>query len=147
MPNWTHNHVAFEGSREKIIELKELFASDEKVFDFDKIFPMPEESEDFKREGSLDADDMDKGGNWYVWSIANWGTKWNAVEPLLDVDNEDRLEYSFRTAWDAPRGVIHKLWESGVLSGCTDIAWECHHEFEEDVEIIIGNKGNEQESD
>ena len=37
MPNWTQNHVAFEGSKEKIVELKELFASNERVFDFNKI--------------------------------------------------------------------------------------------------------------
>ncbi len=44
MPNWTQNHVSFEGSKEKIIELKQLFASDEKVFDFTKVVPMPEDS-------------------------------------------------------------------------------------------------------
>ena len=82
--------------------------------------------------------------NWYYWSIKNWGTKWNAVDSHLDVDNEDRLEYSFRTAWDAPRGVIDKLWHSGALEGCTDISWECAHEFEEDVETIIGKKPKEQ---
>lgn len=144
MPNWTQNHVAFEGSKEKIIELKELFASDERVFDFNKILPMPEESDDFKKDGSLNAEDMDKGNNWYAWSIKNWGTKWNAVDSHLDVDNGDRLEYSFRTAWDAPRGVIEKLWYSGALEGCTDISWECAHEFEEDVETIIGKKPKEQ---
>ena len=144
MPNWTQNHVAFEGSKEKIIELKELFASDERVFDFNKILPMPEESDDFKKDGSLNSEDMDKGNNWYAWSIQNWGTKWNAVDGHLDVDNGERLEYSFRTAWDAPRGVIEKLWYSGALEGCTDISWECAHEFEEDVETIIGKKPKEQ---
>lgn len=147
MPNWTQNHVAFEGSKEKIIELKEFFASDEKVFDFNKILPMPEESDDFKKDGSLNAEDMERGNNWYAWSIQNWGTKWNAVDGHLDVDNEDRIEYSFRTAWDAPRGVIDKLWHSGVLNGCRDISWKCAHEFEDDVEVIIGRKDeDEQES-
>ena len=145
MPNWTQNHVAFEGSKEKIIELKELFASDERVFDFNKILPMPEASESFQATGDLTMDTKKEDvNNWYYWSIKNWGTKWNAVDSHLDVDNEDRLEYSFRTAWDAPRGVIDKLWHSGALEGCTDISWECAHEFEEDVETIIGKKPKEQ---
>lgn len=160
MPNWTQNHVAFEGSKEKIIELKELFSSDEKVFDFNKILPMPEDSEDFQATGSFSMDTnqgdlsteefiekkVETPANWYYWSIKNWGTKWNAVDSNLDVDNEDRIEYSFRTAWDAPRGVIEALWHSGLLEGCTDISWECSHEFEEDVETIIGKKKVEQES-
>tara|TARA_Y100001937_G_C7118834_1_gene331511 strand:- start:692 stop:1135 length:444 start_codon:yes stop_codon:yes gene_type:complete len=145
MPNWTQNHVAFEGSKEKIIELKELFASDERVFDFNKILPMPKDSEGFQATGNLTMDaEKEDVNNWYFWSIKNWGTKWNAVDGHLDVDNEDRLEYSFRTAWDAPRGVIEKLWYSGALEGCTDISWECAHEFEEDVETIIGKKPKEQ---
>jgi len=145
MPNWTQNHVAFEGSKEKIIELKELFASDERVFDFNKIVPMPEDSEDFQATGDLTMDaEKEDVNNWYYWSVKHWGTKWNAVDSHLDVDNEDRLEYSFRTAWDAPRGVIDKLWHSGALKGCTDISWECAHEFDEDVETIIGKKPKEQ---
>ena len=160
MPNWTQNYVTFEGSKEKIIELKELFASDDKVFDFNKILPMPEDSEDFQATGSFSMDTdrgdssveefiekkIDNANNWYYWSIKNWGTKWNSVDSNLDVDNENKIEYSFRTAWDAPRGVIDKLWHSGKLEGCTNIAWECSHEFEEDVETIIGKKKVEQES-
>ena len=151
MPNWTQNHVSFEGSKEKIIELKELFASDEKVFDFNKILPMPEDSEDFQATGSFSMD-TNQGGlsdeefiekkvetpaNWYYWSIKNWGTKWNAVDPQLDVDKDERIEYSFSTAWDAPRGVIDEIYKNGILKDCTDVRWECHHEFEEDSEVIL----------
>ena len=140
MPNWTENFVSFEGSKEKIKELKELFASDKQVFDFNKIVPMPEDSEDFKATGSLSGEELfqkQNPNNWYVWSIVNWGTKWNAVEPQLDVDKDERIEYSFSTAWDAPRGVIDKICNDGILEDCTDVRWECHHEFEEDSEIIL----------
>tara|TARA_B100000085_G_scaffold228693_1_gene214720 strand:+ start:542 stop:985 length:444 start_codon:yes stop_codon:yes gene_type:complete len=146
MPNWTQNHVSFEGSKEKIIELKELFASDKSVFDFNKVVPMPEDSEDFQATGSLSMDEKNGNNNWYFWSIKNWGTKWNAVEPNLDVDEDTKLVYSFRTAWDAPRGVIDALYKNGSFNGCTDVNWECAHEFEDDVEVILQTKKNEQES-
>lgn len=146
MPNWTQNHVSFEGSKEKIIELKELFASDKSVFDFNKVVPMPEDSEDFQATGSLSMDEKNGKNNWYFWSIKNWGTKWNAVEPNLDVDEDTKLVYSFRTAWDAPRGVIDALYKNGSFNGCTDVNWECAHEFEDDVEVILQTKKNEQES-
>ena len=140
MPNWTDNHVSFEGSKEKIKELKELFASEKQVFDFNKIVPMPEDSDEFKATGSIAHDEMMKGNNWYAWSIKNWGTKWNAVDPQLDVDKDERIEYSFSTAWDAPRGVIHQIYHSGILNDCTNVNWECVHEYEEDIETILSTK-------
>ena len=153
MPNWTQNYVTFKGSKEKIIELKELFASEEKVFDFNKILPMPEDSEDFQATGDLTMD-TDQGdlsmkefiekkiktaNNWYYWSVKNWGTKWNAIEPTLDVDNECELKYSFRTAWDAPRGVIQEIYDKRdkIIKGLTYGKWTCFHEFEEDEDIIL----------
>lgn len=153
MPNWTQNYVTFKGSKEKIIELKELFASEEKVFDFNKILPMPEDSEDFQATGDLTMDTdqgdlsmkefiekkIETANNWYYWSVKNWGTKWNAIEPTLDVDNECELKYSFRTAWDAPRGVIQEIYDKRdkIIKGLTYGKWTCFHEFEEDEDIIL----------
>ena len=45
--------------------------------------------------------------DWYYWCIDNWGTKWNAMDVLLDEDNT----LCFDTAWSAPRPVIKKLAE------------------------------------
>jgi len=140
MPNWTDNYVSFEGSKEKIQELKKLFASDKQVFDFNKIVPMPEDSDDFNATGSITHDQMMQENNWYFWSAKNWGTKWNAIESQLDVDKDERIEYSFRTAWDAPRGVIREIYNSGVLNGCTDVNWKCTHEYEEEVETILSTQ-------
>lgn len=44
--------------------------------------------------------------DWYHWSIANWGTKWNSYSYG---DSRDDLEVFFQTAWDAPKPVIEKL--------------------------------------
>ena len=43
--------------------------------------------------------------DWYHWSIANWGTKWNAYETqILDGDT-----IMFDTAWAAPLPIIEAL--------------------------------------
>lgn len=56
--------------------------------------------------------------DWYSWQVANWGTKWNAVEPdSLDVlipwktsaRGNYSMQYVFNTAWAMPAPVIKKL--------------------------------------
>ena len=44
--------------------------------------------------------------SWYDWSVANWGTKWNAYETEFD---EEYLY--FKTAWDTPLPIFEKLAE------------------------------------
>lgn len=45
--------------------------------------------------------------SWYEWSIANWGTKWNAYEIQRISDTVLR----FQTAWSAPLRWLEKLVE------------------------------------
>lgn len=49
--------------------------------------------------------------NWYDWSVANWGTKWNAVRAATEeLPGEDGAhEIRFDTAWSAPFPVYHKI--------------------------------------
>jgi hypothetical protein len=42
--------------------------------------------------------------SWYDWSSANWGTKWNAYEALIE-----NGAVKFDTAWATPLPVIEKL--------------------------------------
>ena len=53
-------------------------------------------------------DNLEKYGHqdWYSWSIANWGTKWNAYSVSDDGDT-----ITFDTAWSTPLPVIQKLSE------------------------------------
>jgi hypothetical protein len=44
--------------------------------------------------------------DWYSWSIANWGTKWNAYS-IFECDDT----ITFDTAWSTPAPVISKLSE------------------------------------
>jgi hypothetical protein len=43
--------------------------------------------------------------SWYEWSIANWGTKWNAY----DIKRHSDRKIRFQTAWNAPLAVIEAL--------------------------------------
>ena len=60
-------------------------------------------------EAKVSLDNLEKYGhaNWYEWSIANWGTKWNSYDNNLIDENS----ISFDTAWSTPFPVIQKLAE------------------------------------
>lgn len=48
--------------------------------------------------------------DWYDWSVANWGTKWNACGVRIDEPGEgSACEIRFDTAWAAPFPVFQKL--------------------------------------
>lgn len=49
--------------------------------------------------------------NWYDWSIAHWGTKWNSYSLRWVTQAKDRLEFRFETAWSVPIPVFYKLSE------------------------------------
>ncbi len=42
---------------------------------------------------------------WYDWCTNNWGTKWDACSADL-TESGGSLNYSFKTAWSLPAGVI-----------------------------------------
>jgi len=58
-------------------------------------------------EGKLAIENISKYGykDWYQWSIANWGTKWNAYDQYIISENE----FSFDTAWSMPFPIFEKL--------------------------------------
>ena len=49
--------------------------------------------------------------NWYDWSYANWGTKWNAYETNIHELNECSVILLFQTAWCGVPRIIQKLTE------------------------------------
>ena len=48
---------------------------------------------------------------WYEWSVANWGTKWDAYSTRDIVRTGNRLTFRFETAWSFPLPVFKKLAE------------------------------------
>ncbi len=64
-------------------------------------------TEEEMNEGKLAIENIERYGHkdWYSWSNANWGTKWNAYD-------QQELELGtiqFDTAWSTPFPVIHEL--------------------------------------
>ena len=119
MPNHCYNRVTIYGEDlDQIKEIKEKLESEETCFDFNSIIPIPKElvgttapprdpdSSEAKRLRKQHGHD-----NWYDWCVENWGTKWNSYDSEFIDEDEDRLEYSFNTAWAPPEPIIHKLRE------------------------------------
>ena len=102
MPNYCTNYLTIEGNRNTMETIIELVKSEENVFDFEKIVPMP----DYIYRGGVGPEEREIYGenNWYDWSCKNWGTKWNSVDS--DFDGE---EFYFLTAWSPCEPVIAAL--------------------------------------
>lgn len=120
MPNHVTNRLTIIGDENKIKEClnaikgvwKDYPEDDNRRIDFNKIIPMPEEikntqapNRDEKQAKKL----IKKYGcaNWYDWSIANWGTKWNAYS--FDEYVSEGNVIIFNTAWSTPKPVILAL--------------------------------------
>ena len=125
MPNWTQNEVTIKTkTKAKLDKIIKAINSDENVFDFDLIKPMPKNL----FMGNLGQEEEKKYGknNWYHWSIENWGTKWNSCDAAKTRLSDTEVYYLFLTAWDAPYP-IHKA-ILNKYSGPTDafsVKWHC----------------------
>lgn len=84
------------------------------VADREQLLSFLEES---RPESSALADkykaNVDRYGHltWYTWTVANWGTKWNAkcakIERRASKPAKASVKFTFDTAWSPPLPVIH----------------------------------------
>ena len=83
--------------------------------EFKSLLPKEEQSngeDNFKTKadvysrGKQVLDNIEKYGfkDWYDWSIANWGTKWNACDSYINKNS-----IFFDTAWDPVPQIVEKL--------------------------------------
>ena len=102
MPNWCNCSVTFDCSDELFDEICSYVKSENNIFDFGKVIPMPEDI----YHGDLGQAEREKYGknNWYDWSIENWGTKWNSEGASLYENT-----FTFDTAWSPCSPVIITL--------------------------------------
>lgn len=70
------------------------------------------EQKEYVELGEKLVDNCSKYGctTWYDWCCNNWGTKWNALESSIDLNENDCL-VCFDTAWSAPVPIISTLSE------------------------------------
>ena len=139
MPNWCSNTLTLEGKG--AADVARSLAGEDTVFDFNKVVPMPElikhnasgfrkfdDGTEHKVWYQAEGDDGGKSArplteeeqeelkrigypSWYEWSIANWGTKWNASEGTMDITDEEYVDLEFDTAWGPPTAVVEALSE------------------------------------
>jgi hypothetical protein len=88
--------------------------------------------------------------DWYAWSTANWGTKWNAchcddVEEYARNDRQPvlvQLTYRFDTAWDAPRALLEPLNDKlEEIAPDVEVEWSAVHEDSDGSPETIFVKG------
>lgn len=120
MPNHVTNILTITGDSEILDKLQEhvlgKYEPDEynsepfeKVFDFSKIIPVPDDI--FQGDLSMEKQAETQGRNWYDWNRSNWGTKWNAYDHAPVERDDETLTFKFDTAWSPPTPVIDALAE------------------------------------
>lgn len=132
MPNWCNNEVEILGASDNPEEFQYFLiraglSTEEKrnqaqeydsKFDlFDRLVPMPSEIRQHSRTAAnVSTTDEFKNAlignkeytytNWYDWSLANWGTKWD-VDPSFVSLTDNVLQLSYDTAWSP----ANHVWE------------------------------------
>ena len=148
MPNWCQNEVTVTATdRGKAEAFVDFVRDGENYFSFDRVIPMPEElkgtsspstivtqeeydswvddtnygigkpitqemSDRFKKEYGYD--------NWYDWTNANWGTKWETDCEEVEIHDDGLVRYNFDTAWGPPEPIYDVLKE---LFPKLEISW------------------------
>lgn len=113
MPNHVTTILTVSGDGAQKLAMFEAIKNDEiglGSLDFNKVIPMPENI--FR--GNLGQEERAKYGsaNWYDWSIANWGTKWNSYGYSDGTPKGfDGSTIEFQTAWSCATPVIAALAE------------------------------------
>lgn len=124
MPNWCNNSVTFKHSDPaEIKRLEQAFMRGELMQEF---HPIPEDlnitagtvgAPDSPEQIDLAAKEkanLEKHGfaNWYDWSVANWGTKWDVgnEDGISSVD-ESSISVYFDSAWAPPIGFYEHMTE------------------------------------
>lgn len=115
MANICENNLLFNNvPSETFGKVLEYVKSQKSDFDFEKIIPSPKTKEECPKEFIIE--DENKSGiqllkekkwfDWYNWNCENWGSKWNAQNIFIDLENQ---EINFSTAWSSPVPVFEKL--------------------------------------
>lgn len=104
MPNYCHNTLSFHGDVNIISELRSHIITSKNILTFEKVLPTPDElTDNNKSEEELKKLEKKYGyNNWYDWRIHNWGTKWDATNSHVILEDENNIKIFFDTAWCPP---------------------------------------------
>ena len=134
MPNWCYNHLEVTGDEkqlQKFVEKSTTNIERDDEFSFNGTYSMPKTLritagthlsfiEKIKKYINIK---LYKHDNWYNWSIANWGTKWDACEPEILHNDIDLFRVSFETAWSPPIA-----WIDNIMKDFPDLCFTLEYE-------------------
>jgi hypothetical protein len=110
MPNWVDNEIKINADEEFLQGFADRHIVDGK-FDFSTIIPVDISDDEYhgtEVRKFANGEEYLVGGKWYDWNVANWGTKWNACEPITDNLISNGYLW-FLTAWSPPIPVVEAL--------------------------------------
>ena len=127
MPNWCNNSLELQHDDPKMIE-RAINAINSDRF-FSEFAPCPqalsETTSGFYGEGTPEQIELQRKqkeniinhgySDWYSWSNANWGTKWEACEAHEVKHSDNFIFVSFDTAWSPPIPFYEKLQDLGFI--------------------------------
>jgi hypothetical protein len=133
MPNWCYNRLTVKAkSAEALSEFLAAVKKEDKVLSLDAIRPMPaelrgihtggcnidgkyvnrwrvdtsgKEVEITDKELAAISERCDGFSDWYEWSIANWGCKWD-VDAELSKKTARTATFTFDSAWCPPLAAV-----------------------------------------
>ena len=118
MPNWCSNTLTISGDAKQIKEFKTISkdgkGQEKTDLSFNKTVPIPDMIDPSKDVSMSDKPNkmlkkLFGADNWYDWHIKNWGTKGDASNAELTMDDDEYLEYIFETAWSPPVEWLEKV--------------------------------------
>lgn len=113
MPNWCGCSLKITGPKKALDAFKATLntpnSHGEKVpFAFHQTVPFPANGFQGDLSDKDRAECAAKGiPNWYDWNTANWGTKWDASDPDVEI-NPKSIKITFQTAWSPPLEWLEK---------------------------------------
>ena len=127
MPNWCNNTLELHHDDPKMIVRAFNAIQDDRFFS--EFVPCPQELSEtvsgFHGKGTPEQADLERKqkeniekygyADWYSWSCANWGTKWEICEPFCNGHDENYLTMSFDTAWSPPIAFYEKMKDLGFV--------------------------------
>ena len=85
----------------------------ERTLDFEALRPMPDAIRATQEDDSAEAKDRARRvtgyQNWYDWSLAHWGTKWNSSAFQELVWEHERYACLIDTAWSYPKPIFWEM--------------------------------------
>ena len=134
MPNWCYNHLEVTGDEkqlQKFVEKSTTNIERDDEFSFNGTYSMPKTLritagthlsfiEKIKKYINIRLYGYD---NWYNWSIANWGTKWDACEPHINHNDINYFSVSFESAWSPPIA-----WIDNIMKDFPDLCFTLEYE-------------------